>query len=46
MINNVFQHLNENRVMELYNELIDKGLSADDAFTEIYAIDCGLDEED
>ena len=41
----VFVNLREERAIELYNELINKGYSEDDIFTEIYSIECNLDEE-
>ncbi len=43
--NNVFQHLSEEEVQAKMQELMAKGMSEDDAFSEVYAIDCNMDEE-
>lgn len=43
---NVFVNLGEEKAIELYDDLIAQGYSEDDAFTEVYAIECNLDEED
>lgn len=42
----VFKNLSEKRAKELYDEFIAKGLSKDDAFTEVYSIECNMDKED
>lgn len=45
MRNEVFQHLTDEEVMEKYNEFIAQGMDEDDAFNEVYSIDCNMDEE-
>jgi hypothetical protein len=42
---NVFENLGEERAMELYNEFLAKGMSEDEAFEEVYSIECNMDEE-
>lgn len=42
----VFKNLSEEKAKKLYDEFIAKGLSEDDAFTEVYSIECNMDEED
>lgn len=42
----VFENLGEEKAKEIYDELIKKGYSKDDAFSEVYSIECNLDEED
>ena len=42
----VFENLGEEKAKELYDEFIAKGMSEDDSFTEIYSIECNIDEED
>lgn len=41
----VFQHLSEEYVEARYNEMLAQGMSEDDAFDELWAEDCALDEE-
>ena len=41
----VFENLGEEKAMELYNEFLEKGMSKDDAFNEVYSIECNMDEE-
>ena len=43
---NVFENLGEERAKEMIDELIAKGYSEDDAFAEIYAIECNMDNEE
>lgn len=42
---NVFENLGEEKAMELYNEFLAKGMSEDEAFGEVYSIECNMDEE-
>lgn len=42
----VFENLGEEKAVEMVNELIAKGYSEDDAFSEIYSIECNMDNED
>lgn len=46
MRNEVFQHLTDEQVSEYMEKFIAQGMSDDDAFTEVYSIDCNMDEED
>lgn len=41
----VFSNLGETKANELYEEFRAKGMSEDDAFSEVYSIECNLDEE-
>jgi len=41
----VFRNISELEAVKLYYKLQDEGLSNDEIFTEMYAIDCNLDEE-
>ena len=41
----VFENLGEEKAMELYNKFIAEGMSEDDAFNEVYSIECNMDEE-
>ena len=43
---NVFENLGEEKAKEMIDELIAKGYSEDDAFTEVYSIECNMDEDD
>lgn len=43
---NMFVNLGEEKAKELYDNLIAQGYSEDDAFTEVYAIECNQDEEE
>lgn len=42
----VFKNLGEEKAGEMFDELIAKGYSEDDAFTEIYSIECNMDHEE
>lgn len=42
----IFENLGEEKAKDLYAEFIAKGMSEDDAFTELYSIECNLDKED
>ena len=42
---NTFQHLSDDEVEKLYKEYKAQGMSDDDAFSEVYAKDCAMDEE-
>ena len=42
----VFKNLGIDKALELYDQFIAKGLSGDDAFTEVYSIECNMDNED
>ena len=41
----IFINLTEEEVFDMYDQLIEEGLSEDDAFTEIYSMECSMDEE-
>lgn len=43
---NVFENLGEEKAREMVDELIAKGYSEDEAFSEVYSIECNMDEED
>ena len=42
----VFENLGEEKAKEMYDKLIAQGYSEDDAFTEVYSIECNMDNED
>ena len=42
----IFENLGEEEAMKLYNELIEEGYSEDDAFSEVYSIECNLDDKE
>ena len=42
----VFENLGEDKAREMVDELIAKGYSEDDAFGEVYSIECNMDEEE
>lgn len=42
----VFQNLTDKEVNELFKKFKAKGMSDDDAFNELYAIECNLDDEE
>ena len=42
----VFKNLGEDKAKELYDKFISEGMSKDDAFDEVYAIECSMDEDD
>ena len=39
----VFENLDEDKAKELYDKFILEGMSEDDAFNEVYSIECNLD---
>lgn len=41
---NVFENLGEAKAKELYDRFIASGMSEDDAFNEVYSIECNMDE--
>ena len=41
---NVFEHLGEEKAKEMVENLITKGYSEDDAFIEVYSIECQMDK--
>lgn len=41
----VFRNLGEAKAQKLYDEFKAKGMSDDDAFNEVYSIECNLDKE-
>ena len=41
----VFENLGEEKARELYNKFITEGMSEDDAFNEVYSIECNMDED-
>lgn len=42
----VFENLGLARAMELYNKFIAQGMNEDDAFSEVYSIECNMDDEE
>lgn len=42
----VFVNLSEEKAKELFDKFIAEGMSKDDAFSEVYSIECSMDEED
>lgn len=42
----VFENLGEEKARKMVDELIKKGYSEDDAFSEVYSIECNMDNED
>lgn len=43
---NVFENLGEAKAKELYDKFIAEGMSKDDAYSEVYSIECNMDEDD
>ena len=43
---NVFENLGEKKAKELYDSFIAQEMSEDDAWIEVYSIECGLDEDE
>ena len=41
----MWENLGSDKAMELYNQFLAEGMNADDAFIEVYAIECGMDKE-
>lgn len=41
--NMVFRNLGEEKAKQMFKDLIRKGMSSDDAFTEMYSLECSLD---
>ena len=42
----VFENLGEEKAKELFEKFKAEGMSDDDAFSEVYAIECNLDNEE
>ena len=42
----VFENLGTKKAVELFEQFKAKGMSDDNAFTEVYSIECNLDNED
>lgn len=42
----IFKNLGEEKAKELFEEFKAKGMSDDDAFGEVYSIECNLDDEE
>lgn len=40
----VFENLGEERAAELYDRFLADGMSEDDAFNEVYSIECNMDK--
>ena len=40
-----FENLGEDKAKELFEDFKAKGMSDDDAWTEVYSIECNMDEE-
>ena len=41
----VFKNLGEEKAEELYEKFIAEGMSKDDAFDEVYSVECNMDED-
>lgn len=41
----VFKNLGEEKAKKLYEKFIAEGMSEDDAFNEVYCIECNMDED-
>lgn len=41
----VFKNLGEEKATELYNECLAQGMTEEEAFTEVYSIECNLDKD-
>lgn len=41
----IFKNLGEEKAGRIWLDLVAKGMSEDDAYTEVYSIECNLDEE-
>ena len=41
---NVFENIGEEKAKELYDKFIAQGMSKDEAFGEVYSIECNMDE--
>lgn len=44
-MNNVFENLGEDKAYKLYRQFKKQGKTSDEAFTEVYAIECNIDKE-
>ena len=44
-INEVFRNLGEEKAEKLYNQKRSEGLSVNDAWLEVYSIECSMDED-
>lgn len=42
----VFENLGEEKAKELFDKFKAEGMSDDDAFSEVYSIECNLDEDE
>lgn len=42
----VFENLGEEKAKELFDKFKAEGMSDDDAFSEVYSIECSLDEDE
>ena len=42
----VFENLGDEKAKRLYDKFRAEGISEDDAFNEVYSIECGLDHEE
>ena len=42
----VFKNLSEEQAKELYERFIASGMSEDDAFTEVYSVECLMDDDE
>ena len=42
----VFEHLTEDEVERLYEDFLLHGMSEDDAFNEVYSMDCRMDSNE
>ena len=42
---NVFENLEKEKAKELYDGFIAEGMSKDEAFDEVYSIECNMDED-
>ena len=42
----IFKNLSEEKAKELFDKFIAESMNKDEAFNEVYSIECGMDEED
>lgn len=42
---NVFENITDEKAKTMYDNLIEQGYSDDEAFTEVYSVECNMDDE-
>ena len=42
----IFRYLSEEEVVEKVQELVEQGWDEEDAWSEVYSIDCNMDEDE